>query len=132
MVDNLGRLILRVAVGGLMLMHGINKMRFGIGPIEQTLVDHGLPTFIAYGVYVGEVLAPLLMIVGYYTRPAAAVVAFTMVAAVFLSHQRDIVSLNQGGGWGVELQALYFFGAVAVALLGAGAYSVSRGAGKWD
>jgi putative oxidoreductase len=60
------------------------------------------------------------------------IVAVNMIVAVSLSHTSDLVRLTRGGGWGVELQALYLFGAVAVALLGAGRYSLSRGRGRFD
>ncbi len=36
---------------------------------------------IAYGVLVGEAVAPCLLIIGVLTRPAALVLAFTMVVA---------------------------------------------------
>jgi putative oxidoreductase len=42
------------------------------------LVEKGLPGFIAYGVLIGEVVAPIL-IIRVFTRPAALVLAFTMV-----------------------------------------------------
>ena len=41
-------------------------------------------------------------------------------------------TLNHGGGWGVELQALYFFGALAIAVLGTGRYAVMSGTGRWS
>lgn len=132
MFDNLGRLILRLTVGGLMLPHGIPKLFSGVEGIAEMLAAHNLPGFIAYGVYVGEVIAPLLIIVGYYTRPAAAVLAFNMIVAVGLAHRQDIFRLTDHYAWALELHAFYFFGAVAVALLGAGAWSLSGGAGKWD
>lgn len=132
MFDNLGRLILRLTVGGLMLTHGIPKLFSGVEGIAEMLAAHNLPGFIAYGVYVGEVIAPLLIIVGYYTRPAAAVLAFNMIVAVGLAHRQDIFRLTDHYAWALELHAFYFFGAVAVALFGAGAWSLSGGAGKWD
>lgn len=52
-----GKLILRVCVGGLMLFHGIFKLQYGIDGVTGLLESRGLPTFMAYGVYVGEILA---------------------------------------------------------------------------
>jgi putative oxidoreductase len=34
--------------------------------------------------------------------------------------------LNAQGGWALELQGMYLFTALAVALLGPGAYSINR------
>lgn len=70
---DLGILILRLSVGILMLLHGIAKLSHGAEGIEQMLAASGLPSFIAYGVYVGEVIAPLLIILGLGTRAAAAI-----------------------------------------------------------
>ena len=49
--DDLGKLILRLAVGVLLLLHGIAKIRGGIGWMAGPLGAIGLPAFIGYGVY---------------------------------------------------------------------------------
>jgi putative oxidoreductase len=122
--DDLAKLFLRIAVGGLMLLHGIGKVRGGIASIASRVTEHGLPAFISYGVYIGELVAPLAMVLGIFARPAAAIVAVNMAFAVWLVHVDDLVRLGKGGGWALELQGLYFVGAVAVALLGAGRYAL--------
>lgn len=124
---DLGLLVLRVVLGVLILMHGIAKMKNGIGFIEQTVTQQGLPAALAYGVYIGEVLAPVLLIVGLFGRLAALVVALNMVVAVALVHTGDFGKLNQTGGWQLELQAMFFAAAVALALTGPGGYSVDAG-----
>jgi|TARA_B110001452_G_C15174775_1_gene408229 hypothetical protein len=53
---NLGLLILRIAVGGLMLLHGIAKLN-GVSNIEEMSSAIGLPAFLAYGVYITEIVA---------------------------------------------------------------------------
>lgn len=130
--DDFGKLLLRVTIAGLLLFHGIHKLLNGIGGIEQTLTDKGLPGFIAYGVYVGEVLAPILVIIGFKCRAAAAVIAFNMAVAIGLRHMGDLTKLGGAGAWGVELQMLFLLGAVAIAFLGSGRYSISRGRGALD
>ncbi len=79
--DDFGKLLLRLVVGGLMLFHGLHKLFDGVDGISAMLVAKGLPGFIAYGVLVGEVVAPILLILGVLTRPAALVLAFTMAVA---------------------------------------------------
>lgn len=120
----LGKLLLRLSVGGLMLLHGISKITHGIDMIAGAVKGHNWPEFIAYGVYVGEVLAPALLIIGFWTRFAAAVVAINMIIAVWLAHVDQALTLNQAGGWALELQGLYFFGAVCIVLLGPGRISI--------
>ena len=112
-----GFFILRWAVAGLMLFHGISKLLQGVAPIEGMLAGMGLPTFIAYGVLIGEVVAPLLVMANILVVPAALVMAFSMVVAVALAHGAQIFTLGKTGGWALELQGLYFFGSVAIALL---------------
>ncbi len=124
--ENAGKLVLRVAVAVLLLLHGIAKLSHGPGHIEQLLANAGLPTFIAWGVYLGEVAAPLLLILGVWTRLASAAVALTMLTAVYLNHRPDISVIAPSGGWALELQGLYFFGAIAIFLLGPGAYRIKR------
>lgn len=130
--DDFGKLILRLCVGGLMLFHGVHKLIHGFGFIISKLKAAGLPELLVAGVPIGEVVAPLLIILGLYTRPAALVQAFLMGMAVWLVHMGQIASLDSHGGYALELQAFYFFGAIAVALLGAGRYSVAKGSSKWN
>ena len=112
-----GFFILRWAVAGLMLFHGVSKLRLGLGSVEGLLVGAGLPAFIAYGVLIGEVLAPLLVLANRFVVPAALVMAFNMLVAVALVHTAQVFTLSKSGGWALELQALYFFGSLAIALI---------------
>ncbi|MES2791775.1 MAG: DoxX family protein [Planctomycetota bacterium] len=129
--EDTGKLLLRVAVGGLMLFHGIFKLQHGIAWMNGMLTAKGLPTFLAYGAYVGEVVAPILILIGLLTRPSAVAVAGTMIMAVYLAMSDQIFKLTPVGGWALELNAFYFLGALAVMLLGPGKYSVSRGRSWW-
>ena len=125
MNENVGKLILRVVLGILMLFHGIDKLKSGIGWISNVVTGAGLPAFVAYGVYLGEVIAPLLIIAGWYSRVGAILIAVTMIFAVGLVHAADVFTLNKAGGWAIELQGLYFFAGIAVALLGPGRFSIN-------
>lgn len=90
-------LLLRVSLGAMMLLHGISKLNHGVDGIGNMLSEKGIPSFIAYGVLIGEVVAPLLMIVGYRTKLASIVFAFTMLVAVLLAHSDDIFALSKHG-----------------------------------
>lgn len=123
---DLGLLILRVSIGGLMLLHGIAKLQHGAGFIEDVVVGAGLPSFIAYGVYVGEVIAPLFILLGLGTRVASLIFAGNCLVAALLVHSQDIFTLNEQGGWTVELLGLFFFGALALIFTGGGKYAISN------
>lgn len=108
--------LLRVTLAVLMLFHGWSKITGGIVGIEAVLAKAGLPAFLAYGVYLGEVLAPLLLLVGLWVVPAALVVAINMVFAVALAHADHWLQWNKSGGWALELQAFFLITALVVAL----------------
>ena len=126
MTEDLGKLVLRLTVGILILLHGLAKITGGVGWLFKTLEGVGLPSTLAYGVYIGEVLAPLLVILGFYSRIGALVIVVNMLFAIGLAHMKDLFALNQTGGWAIELQACFLFTALAVALIGPGRLAVNR------
>jgi putative oxidoreductase len=130
--EDQGKLLLRVILALMLLFHGVSKLIGGVGFISGMLEKAGLPGAFGYLVYVGEVIAPLMILFGVYTRLAALVVAINMVVALLLVHTGEFFSVNQTGGWALELQGMYLGAALAVALLGAGRYSVGGAAGRWN
>ncbi|AMG54880.1 DoxX family protein [Citrobacter amalonaticus] len=123
--EDFGKFLLRLAVGGLMLFHGLHKLFAGIDGISGMLIAKGLPGFIAYGVLVGEVIAPCLIILGILTRPAALVLAFTMIVAWLMVGMNETWALDKTGAWAIESLIYFFIGALVVAFLGAGRFSVA-------
>jgi putative oxidoreductase len=127
-MNDLGRLLLRLAVGGLMLFHGIDKIVHGVGMLQGTLREAGLPGFFAYGAYVSEVAAPVLILGGFLTRPAALIVAADVAATILFVLRNQILTVKViGGGWSIELEAFYLLGALALFLLGGGRYAIAGG-----
>jgi putative oxidoreductase len=117
-------LILRVVLGLLILLHGINKLPPPPEFLITALSARGLPSVLAYGVYLGEIVGPILIIIGIWTRVGALLIVANMIVALFVAHTGDLFHLNKQGGYQLELQAMYLFTAVALALTGAGRYSV--------
>lgn len=130
--DDIGKLILRLSVGILLLMHGLFKLMHGIAGISALIQANGWPVWIAYGVYVGEIIAPALLILGLVTRASAVVVVLNMLLAVYLAHSHQLFHLTKSGGWLLELQGLYLFGALAIAFLGAGRFSIGGTRGRMN
>jgi putative oxidoreductase len=123
--DAAGKLLLRLTVGGLMLFHGISKL-FNpgtVGFIGSKLAEAGLPEALAYGVYIGEVIAPLMIIVGLLSRAGAALIVINMLFAIILVHAGDLFALTEHGGWRLELQGFYLLGSLAIVFLGSGRYA---------
>lgn len=121
-----GRLLLRLTFGILMLFHGVAKIDHGVGWISALLEQKGLPGFIAYGVFIGEIVTPVLIIIGWLTRPAAFIYAFNILVATLLVGMGKFYSLTDVGAWALESEALYFLGGLCIMFLGAGKYAVSR------
>jgi putative oxidoreductase len=128
-----GKLVLRLSVAGLLIFHGIFKAKNGIAWMAGPLGAAGLPMFIAYGVYVAEIVAPIFVILGKFTRLAGLIIAFDMVMAIFLVLRPRMFTVSpQGGGLAIELELMFLFGGLAIALLGSGRFALSRGLGRWD
>ena len=121
-----GLLVLRFGLAVVMLFHGVFKATHGIAWMNGPLSRVGLPTQLAYGVYVAELLAPILLILGLWTRTAALIIAFDMTMAIYLVRRGDIGKINpMGGGWAIELEVMLLVAALTLALAGGGRYGLS-------
>jgi putative oxidoreductase len=127
MNESTGKLILRVTLGGLILLHGISKVINGIEGMDGLLTAAGLPTWFKYGVYVGEVVAPLALIAGYYARIGAWLVAVNMLFAIGLVHWNELFLVEaQSGALVLEKQYMFLLSAIALALIGPGRYAINQ------
>ena len=106
-----GLVLLRTYLAVATLLHGIAKLQHGI---QGMVTASGLPAFFAYGVLLGEVVAPALLLVGLLVTPAALVIAFNMVVAILFAHSSQLLSLGKTGGWAIELQMFFLVTALVV------------------
>ena len=123
---DIGKLILRIALSVMLLLHGIDKLMHGVSGISGMLASHGLPGWFAFGVFVGELVAPLMVLAGVQTRIGAGLIVINMLFAIGLAHSGQIFTLGSHGGWGIELQAFYLFTAAALVFLGGGKYAIKN------
>ena len=124
--DAAGKLLLRLTVAIFMLFYGFAKI-IHPGSLEfigNSLSAAGMPSAVAYGVYAGEVIAPLMILFGVHARIGGLILVVNMLFAIMLVHMGDIFSLTQHGGWALELQGFYLFGGLAIALLGSGKFAI--------
>lgn len=121
---DIAKLLLRLSVGILMLFHGVHKLINGIGGIKGMLASAGFPEFMAYGVYVGELIVPLFIILGVYARVASGVLAFTMLMAIYLAHGFSF-ALTKHGSLAMETPLLFLVMSLLVILLGSGKYAIN-------
>jgi putative oxidoreductase len=121
-----GVLLLRFTVAGLMLFHGVAKLTRGLGPIEGLLAKTGLPEWFAFGVLIGEVIAPLLVIAGLWVRWAALLMAVNMIFAIGLAHLGDLFVLTPSGAYRLEAQMFFLLCSLSIAWLADGKFGRAR------
>jgi putative oxidoreductase len=131
-MDDLGKLVLRLTVGVLLLFHGVHKALTGIGDIKAMVAAHGLPDIVANGVYLGEIVGPVLIVIGLFSRVGGLLILVNMIVAVLLAGMAHLLTINAFGGYALELEAFYLFGALAVMLLGAGRFSLGGANGRMN
>jgi putative oxidoreductase len=118
---DLGLLVLRIGLSVLMLTHGIPKLLAFVGgdmavagnPIKLG----GLITSIL--IILAEFVAPVLIIIGLKTRMAAITVVIAMAVASLIVHAGDPIGTK-------EKALLFVIGFLAIALMGAGKFSMDR------
>jgi putative oxidoreductase len=126
MNEDFGKLLLRLTLGILILLHGIAKLSGGVGFLTPMLQGIGLPPWFAYGVFIGEVLAPIMVILGLFTRTGAFLIFVNMIFAIVLAHRPELLQFTKTGGWALELQGMFLFTALALVFLGPGRYAFTR------
>ncbi len=131
MQEDFGKLIVRVGTGGLLLTHGVHKLLTGIGPIKEMLTAHNVPDVVGYGVYLGEIVGPILVILGLFSRIGGALITVNMIVAVLLVGTGSLLLLNDQGGYALELETFYLLGGLTIILLGAGRFGLGIG-GRWN
>lgn len=125
MTDNssYAALILRLALGIMFISHGLFKVLvFTIPGTVGFFESIGFPGWLAYLVIMGEIGGGVLLILGVYTRWIALANSLILLGATSVHWGNGWMFSNKGGGW--EYPAFLAVVAVAVALLGNGAYAL--------
>ena len=125
-----GALALRIPVGIIFVAHGAQKLfgwfgGYGLEGTGQWMDSIGLSPGIIMALLAGaaEFFGGLALIVGLLVRPAAAVLAFAMLIAIFSVHiGNGLFMSNNGYEFGLALLAV----SVSLLFSGAGRASVDR------
>ncbi len=123
--SDIAKLLLRLSVGVMMLFHGVEKIMNGINGVKHLTTKAGFPEFFAYGVYVGEVIVPIFIILGLYARVASLFLAINMAMAIFLAYGNSLFALGKNGAPLIELPLFYLVLSIVIFLLGSGRYAVN-------
>ncbi len=124
-MQDITKLFLRLTVGIMMLFHGLHKIIHGIGGVKELTVAAGLPEFLAYGVYVGEVVVPIFILLGAYARAASLILALNMAVAIFLAYGNSLFTLGKHGAPAFELPFLYLVLSLMIFVFGSGKYALN-------
>lgn len=122
--ENLAKFILAFSVGFLMLFHGYSILNHGVGIIEEKFTNLGLPGFLANGAYLGEIVAPIMLIIGVRVKIASLLIIGTMIGAIGLVYLGDVFSLTKTGAWAIEVQVFYILTSIVIFFQGESKYSL--------
>ncbi len=112
--------ILRIGMSGMMLTHGIPKIeRLFMSPIEFGDPIGVGPTLSLILALIGEIVAPIFIVVGFKTKLAAIPVIITMLVAAFIVHWEDGIGTK-------EKALLYLVGFLVIFLAGPGKFSLDK------
>ena len=125
LADDLGKLLLRLVLGVVVLFHGVYKVFHpaALDWIGGMLTKLGLPMELSFAVYLGEVLGPLLVIVGMFSRIGGLLIVINMIFAMVLVDRMALLQINKFGGWQIETEVLLLVCGLAVLLGGSGKFA---------
>ncbi|MEK7459966.1 MAG: DoxX family protein [Patescibacteria group bacterium] len=119
---NVALLLLRIALGGVFLFHGIQKLMMMDGTV-QFFASIGFAAWVAWLVAITEVTAGALMVLGALTNFAAWVMIIILIVAIIKVHLVNGFSVMNGG---YEFQLFMILTALAVLHLGHGRYAICK------
>lgn len=120
-----GALISRLALGGILLSHGLLKaLVFTVAGTVGYFESLGLPVIAAYMTIFGEIIGGIAILLGLYTRLASLLSLPIFIGAIWVHSANGWVFSNQGGGW--EFPLFLTIMALSVALQGSGSFAVRR------
>lgn len=130
----LAALVVRMPVGIILVSHGAQKLfgwfgGYGLEGTGQWMASIGLEPGYLMALLAGsaEFFGGLALILGLFTRPAAALSAFTMLVAIFSVHLEHGLFLSNNG---YEFALALFAATAGLAIQGAGSYAMDSALSK--
>ena len=115
--------MMRLPLGCIMTVHGYHKVFGGLQHFAHMVGGMGLPVWLGYVAAFAELLGGLLLIAGFFTRPAAFVIFIDLAGAIWKVHAHNgLMGSPDHPGYELPLAAatiafgLIFFGGGAISL----------------
>ena len=119
----LALLVMRLTLGTIMTVHGYHKVFGGLQHFAHMIGGMGLPSWLGYVSAFTELLGGLLIIAGFFTRPAAFAICINLTVAIWKVHLHNgLLGAPDRPGFEFPLAAatlafaLIFFGAGPIAI----------------
>ena len=121
----LALLVMRVALGAIMTAHGSHKVFGGLHNFAHAVGSMGIPSWLGYVSAFTEFLGGLLLIIGFFTRPAAFAICINLCVAIWKVHLHNGL-LGSGDRPGFEFPLAAATLAFALIFFGAGPISIDH------
>jgi putative oxidoreductase len=95
-------IIMRVVIGIIFMMHGIDKLQMGLSNVEVWFSSIGIPGFVAYFVAMLELVGGIMLIVGLFTRYVSGLFVIMLMGAI-VTTKLSVGLLGDGQMAGYEL-----------------------------
>jgi len=125
----LGQLIIRVVLGIIFFMHGLDKFQGGVANTAGWFESIGIPGFVAYGVAAVELVGGIMLVLGLFSRIVSILFAVVMVGAI-VKVKLAIGFFGNGQMAGYELDLAFLAMAVMLAITGSKAFALDQLIGK--
>ena len=124
---DLGILFVRLGLGICLFMHGFAKILHGVGGVKGILAKAGLPEIMAYSSYIGEVVAPIMIILGIFSRIGALLITGTSLTIMYAYYGLgNLLELTNAGGFKTEILYLYIALSLCIIFNGSGKYAIRK------
>ncbi|MCF6289287.1 MAG: DoxX family protein [Proteobacteria bacterium] len=122
--DSTGAMLLRMGLGTMWIAHALLKwFVFTIPGFASWLESQGIPAFMAWPVFLLELIGGTMILIGYYGRYASAILVPVMLVAAWTHIANGWSHTSEGGGW--EYPMFLVLASIVHVLLGDGRFAIS-------
>lgn len=117
-------MFVRLGLGITILFHGYHKLTHGVGHLQEDLIALGIPGVIAYLAYLGEIVAPIMLILGFFSRAAGLFIIGTCIFIFMVRWGNGTFLISpKTGGLIIAEAYLYLSSALCILFAGSGKYA---------